>query len=169
MAEQAGLHYYAKVPWKKGSVINNVGRTSKNTEDIMIFYSGKPKYRRDAKKDKRETGENHYMFGAAGMLPTEFDFQPPRKKDKIHQSEKPVALYEKLLDFFTKENDIVLDSFAGSGSVGIACALKKRSCILIEKSKDFCEKIRKRFKNAGLGLSNVSLIDTEILSHPQTA
>ena len=41
----------------------------------------------------------HYISGAAGMLPTVFDIAPPGKKEKIHQAEKPVGLMEQNLRF----------------------------------------------------------------------
>lgn len=145
MAEEAGFQYYAKVPWKKGTQVNNTGRKSKNTEDMMIFSLGKARnLRPDAKKDKAEPSVKHYMSGANGMLPTEFDVQPTEKKDKLHQSEKPVKLVEQLLDFFTLEGELVVDQFAGSGVVGQACINKNRLCILIEYCKEFVDKIAKR-------------------------
>lgn len=143
MAKEAGFLYYAKVPWKKGTQINNTGRKSKNTEDILIFSLGKARnLRPDAKKNKAEPNVEHFMSGANGMLPTEFDVQPP--KSKIHQSEKPVGLIEQLLDFFTKEDELVLDQFAGSGVVGEACINKGRKCILIEIAQEFIRKICER-------------------------
>lgn len=145
MAEEAGFQYYAKVPWKKGTQVNNTGRKSKNTEDMMIFSLGKARnLRPDAKKDKAEPSVRHYMSGANGMLPTEFDVQPTEKKDKLHQSEKPVKLVEQLLDFFTLEGELVVDQFAGSGVVGQACINKNRLCILIEYCKEFVDKIASR-------------------------
>lgn len=57
----------------------------------------------------------------------------------------PVELCEKILEYVTCEGEIVLDSFAGSGAVGVAALNKKRSCILIEILKDNIEKIRERF------------------------
>ena len=87
------------------------------------------------------------MSGCNGMLPTMFDFQPVSRKDRIHQSELPVELCEKILDYVTYEGEIVLDSFAGSGAVGVAALNKKRSCILIEILRDNIEKIKRRFNN----------------------
>ncbi len=143
MAAEAGFVYYAKVPWKKGTQVNNTGRKAKNTEDMLIFSLGKARnLRPDAKKDKAEPQIKHYMSGANGMLPTEFDYQPP--KTKLHQSEKPVELVERLLDYLTTENELVLDQFAGSGVVGEACIRKSRKCILIEYAKEFVEIICKR-------------------------
>ena len=46
-----------------------------------------------------------------------------------------MELCEKILEYVTYEGEIVLDSFAGSGAVGVAALNKKRSCILIEIMK----------------------------------
>jgi site-specific DNA-methyltransferase (adenine-specific) len=147
MAEAAGFKYYAQVPWKKGTFISNCGRKSKNTENVMIFSKGDARAMRpDAKKDKAEPGVKHYMKGAAGMLPTVFDYQKPAKKEMIHQAEKPVELLEAILDYVTMEGETVLDQFAGSGVLGEAALNKKRRCILIELADEFVAKICNRLK-----------------------
>ena len=99
-----------------------------------------------AKKDKADPTVKHYMSGANGMLPTAFDVQPPDKRSRLHQAEKPVGLVEQLLEYLTFESEVVLDQFAGSGVVGEACVKKHRKCILIEKSKECIEKIVQRLK-----------------------
>jgi len=145
MAEAAGFKYYAKVPWKKGSFISNCGRKSKNTEDVMIFSKGEARcLRPDAKKDKAEPGVRHFMKGAAGMLPTCFDFQKPGKKEMIHQAEKPQELLEAILDYVTLDGETVLDQFAGSGVLGAAALAKGRRSILIELADEFIAKIKTR-------------------------
>ena len=147
MAEAAGFQYYAKVPWTKGTFVGNTGRKAKNSEDMMIFSLGKARNMRpDAKKDKADPTVKHYMSGANGMLPTAFDVQPPDKRSRLHQAEKPVGLVEQLLEYLTFESEVVLDQFAGSGVVGEACVKKHRKCILIEKSKECIEKIVQRLK-----------------------
>lgn len=146
-AKEAGFIYYSKVPWKKGTFVSNTGRKAKNTQDIMIFSKGKARNMRIDKKKSAMTCETHYMSGCNGMLPTMFDVQPVARKNKIHQSELPVELCEKILEYVTYEGEIVLDSFAGSGSVGVAALNKRRSCILIEILKENIEKIRRRFNN----------------------
>lgn len=148
MAKNAGLLYYSKVPWKKGTFVSNTGRSSKNTEDVMIFTKGKARpLRKDKMKDKADPTVQHYMSGSNGMLPTEFNFQPPSRKGRIHQAEKPVELIESLLDYLTLENETVLDQFAGSGVVGEACIHKNRKYILLEKDKISSEKIVNRLQN----------------------
>lgn len=144
MAQEAGFEYYAKVPWIKGTFVSNTGRKSKNSEDLMIFSKGKARpLRLDVKKTKK-LGVECFMSGTNKMLPTDFNVQAVSNKDKIAQSEKPVKLFEQLLDYITRENEIVLDQFAGSGVVGEACINKNRKSILIEKSHELVEKIGKR-------------------------
>lgn len=144
MAKECGLLYYAKVPWKKGNFISNTGRKSKNTEDIMIFSKGKARALRiDVKKSKRE-GINRYMSGTNGMLPTCFDVQAVSAKDRIHQSEKPIELYEEIIEYVTREDEVILDQFSGSGNVGVAALNKNRNCILIEILKENIKKIKQR-------------------------
>lgn len=145
-AKEAGFLYYSKVTWKKGTFVSNTGRKAKNTQDIMLFSKGKARSMRIDKKKSDSTGQIHYMSGSNGMLPTMFDIQPVSKKNKIHQSELPVELCEEILEYVTYQGEIVLDSFAGSGAVGVAALNKKRSCILIEILKENIEKIKNRFK-----------------------
>lgn len=145
MAMDAGFEYYAKVPWTKGRFVANTGRKSKNSEDILFMTRGPARYMRpDAKKDKAEPGIRHFMRGAAGMLPTNFDFDPPDRKSRIHQAEKPVALIRKILSYVVKAGELVLDQFAGSGSTGEACLLSGVDSILIEKSQEFTDLIAGR-------------------------
>lgn len=145
MAVDAGFEYYAKVPWTKGNFIANTGRKSKNSEDILFMTRGPARMMRpDAKKDKKEPGVKHFMRGAAGMLPTDFNYDPPRKSERIHQAEKPVALIRKILSYVCYAGETVLDQFAGSGSTGEAALLNGLDAILIEKSQNFAAKIAAR-------------------------
>ena len=45
----------------------------------------------------------------------------PQKEKKIHPTQKPVKLYEWLLDNYAKEGDKILDTHLGSGSIALAC------------------------------------------------
>jgi len=62
-----------------------------------------------------------------------------------HSTEKPVALMEWLLKYYSKEGDVVLDPTMGSGSTGVACKNMNRNFIGIEKDDEIfevaCERI----------------------------
>lgn len=68
------------------------------------------------------------------------------RKKRIHPTEKPVRLIERILAIISDNGDTILDPFAGSGSTGIASLLSGRKCILIEKDEKFCELIANRIE-----------------------
>ena len=72
------------------------------------------------------------------------------KRCSIHITPKPIALLENIIRHTTDEHDIVLDCFAGSGTMGYACINTKRKCILIEKEQKYCNyiisEIKKKYK-----------------------
>ena len=53
----------------------------------------------------------------AGMLQQDMK----NKEVRIHPTQKPVKLYEWLLDNYAKEGDKILDTHLGSGSIALAC------------------------------------------------
>lgn len=73
-----------------------------------------------------------------------------KSKNKRHPTEKPTWLMGRAIRNSSKLNDLVLDPFAGSGSVGEACKELGRRCILIELEESYCEVIAKRLNQPSL-------------------
>ena len=73
-------------------------------------------------------------------------FSNANQKDKLHPTQKPVALFEYLIKTYTNEGDLVLDNCAGSGTTGVACINLNRNYILIEKEPKYVDIIRERLK-----------------------
>ena len=69
------------------------------------------------------------------------------KEQRIHPTQKPVALYDWLLQNYAKEGDLILDTHVGSGSSRLACSELKFSFIGFEIDKDYYEAQEKRFKD----------------------
>ncbi len=65
----------------------------------------------------------------------------------LHPTQKPVSLFEYLIKTYTKENDLVLDNCAGSGTTAIACINTNRRYILMEKEPKYYEVINKRIND----------------------
>jgi DNA modification methylase len=59
-------------------------------------------------------------------------FNPPTGRKVRHPNEKPVALCRELIESSTRQGDVVLDPFAGSGSSGVAAVLGGRRAVLVE-------------------------------------
>ncbi|MGP1416006.1 MAG: DNA-methyltransferase [Treponema sp.] len=66
----------------------------------------------------------------------------------LHPTQKPLQLMKLLIELVTKEGQLVLDPFCGSGTTLLAAKLLKRQFIGIEKEASFCEIARKRVENA---------------------
>lgn len=66
--------------------------------------------------------------------------------DTAHKGRKPSGLMASLLQTFTKDGDVVIDPFAGSGSTLIACESLGRSCITGEIDPEFCTEIVMRWQ-----------------------
>ena len=69
------------------------------------------------------------------------------KKHGRHPTQKPLALLERLIKASTKEGDLILDPFNGSGTTGIAAALLNRKYIGIELDYDYLEITKNRYLN----------------------
>lgn len=64
-----------------------------------------------------------------------------------HPTMKPPTLYEKALRRCSNPGDIILDSFAGSGSLLIAAEQLKRKAYLVEIEPIFCDLIINRYES----------------------
>ena len=70
-----------------------------------------------------------------------------REESKIHPTQKPIDLIGKILRDYSKDDDLILDCFSGSGTTAIACHRLNRRFICIEKDKDYYEASVKRLEN----------------------
>lgn len=69
------------------------------------------------------------------------------KRNNVHITPKPVQLLENIIKHTTDKGDIVLDCFAGSGSIGRASSNTGRKCVMIEKEKKYVDYIISTWKN----------------------
>jgi site-specific DNA-methyltransferase (adenine-specific) len=60
---------------------------------------------------------------------------------------KPLALISVAVNNSSKENDVILDPFGGSGSTIAACEQLDRVCYTMELDPKYCDVIRKRYAN----------------------
>ena len=86
---------------------------------------------------------HHYQYRWNGMLQQNMK----QKEERIHPTQKPVALYDWILQKFAKQGDLILDTHLGSGSSRIAAHKGGFNFIGYEISKDYYEAQEKRFKD----------------------
>lgn len=128
LAKRYGLKNYINLVFRKNfsaQVLKANMKVVGNCEYGLIFYREKlPKFRNKGKM----------IFNCIDW--ERDDISSPLIR-KIHPTQKPVKLIEKLIEIFTDEGDVVIDPCAGSGSTLIAAANKKRKGFGFEIKKDF--------------------------------
>ena len=83
----------------------------------------------------------------AGVFGTEKEFDHKRH----HPTQKPTALVQWFLDRYSKEKQLIVDLFGGSGPTLIACEQLNRQCYMMELDPKYCDVILQRyikFKNS---------------------
>lgn len=78
--------------------------------------------------------------GGGRMVFNWFEWQRDTKSPKLHPTQKPVPILERLIEIFTDEGDVVIDPCCGSGSTLIAARNKKRKSYGFEIEKEFYKK-----------------------------
>ena len=86
---------------------------------------------------------------AKGKLPTDVWWHtivsPTGKEKTGYPTQKPLGILRRVIQASSKENDLVLDFFAGSGTTGAAAAELGRNFILIDQNPESIEVIKNRF------------------------
>ena len=67
-------------------------------------------------------------------------------KNRLHPTQKPIALVERAINNSSQANDILLDLFLGSGSTLIACEKTNRICYGMELDNKYCDVIIERWE-----------------------
>ena len=75
-------------------------------------------------------------------------WENPSGRSKVHPTEKPVALMERLLQASSHIGDTVLDNTMGSGTTGVACMNTGRRFIGIERDAKYFEMAEQRIAAA---------------------
>jgi DNA modification methylase len=77
----------------------------------------------------------------AGIFGTEKEFD----KKRVHPTQKPTSLSSWFIDKYSKENDLIVDIYGGSGSTLIACEQLNRNCYMMELDCKYIQVIIERY------------------------
>lgn len=121
-------HLAATIIWVKNSLVMGHGDYHYQHEPILYGWN------------KEGT---HKYYGDRSQT-TVWNVDRPTKS-KEHPTMKPIALIAKAINNSSKESDIVLDLFGGSGSTLIASEQLGRTCYISEIDPNYADVIRKRY------------------------
>lgn len=105
-------------------------------EQITLCYKNE--------KGNRRRGSDGWYGDNSQVTVIEAD-RPNRNAD--HPTMKPISLYDTFLKNHAKDNDIMIDLFAGSGTCFIASHQRNVLCYGIELSPRYCQVIVNRMLN----------------------
>tara|TARA_B100000674_G_scaffold487510_1_gene497926 strand:+ start:2264 stop:3448 length:1185 start_codon:yes stop_codon:yes gene_type:complete len=91
------------------------------------------------------TGDAHRWYSDRKQT-TVLNFTRPKRSTE-HPTMKPVSIIKYLINNSCKQEDIVFDPFAGSGSTLIACETVNRTFYGIELDPHYCDVIIKRYED----------------------
>lgn len=148
--QEAGFYFIDEIIWIKPeySVPNRIAgylQTKKPlsykpnciTESIMVYRKNSSflldknikAYDKNLKNDEQIDSTNCWHISP--------------KSDKNHPAVFPSELCQKVLKYYSFENDIVCDPFAGSGTFGKVAIKMNRMPLLCEQNEEYCEKLKK--------------------------
>lgn len=151
--------------WHKSKITSflNANRTPlRQHEDCLVFYKSLPTYNPQKVKSElrvnlhKNSSQKENVTGDKKLkrIPTNTDSYYPTdiiyfedERDRIHPTQKPVALFEYLIKTYTNEGDLVLDNCSGSGTTAIACINANRRYVCIEQNEEYVRKSRERIAN----------------------
>ena len=76
-----------------------------------------------------------------------YEFPLQGGKNRFHPTQKSLALFEALIEKHSNEEDVVLDTFLGSGTTALAAKNKKRKYMGCEISEEYFNKITELLKD----------------------
>ena len=129
MMRECGIPCRHQIIWVKDAPVFSMGRLDYDYKHEPILYGWvkRHEFQRKGEQDK-----------------SVWEFK--RTENKLHPTMKPVPLIENALLNSTKDNEIVLDLFGGSGSTMMACEQLGRKCRMMELDPHYCDVIIARWE-----------------------
>jgi site-specific DNA-methyltransferase (adenine-specific) len=143
--------------WYKTNAMPNITKRTftHSTEFVCWFVKGKKwifNYQKvkEINPHRTKNGEAKQMRDFLDFIEIPLVQGKERLKNKngraLHPTQKPVKLIELIILASSKEGDIILDPFFGTGTTGYVAEKLNRNWVGIEKNKKFVEAAKKRLR-----------------------
>ncbi|MHA1305302.1 MAG: DNA-methyltransferase [Candidatus Heimdallarchaeaceae archaeon] len=171
-------YFYFKdlITWKKQRGMGNRKGWLYTREEIMWFVKNNKKFiwnKEEQYSNKKRKSQNFgFKEHKRGYRPKSeyyritnvwIDIPEPTWKanslETIHLTPKPEEAIKRIIKVHTKENNIILDPFLGSGTTAIACEKLNRRWIGIEINEEHCEITKERISSFKLSINSKSLFN----------
>ena len=126
--QETSIKFNQMLIWKKPMLLGR-NRYQYAHEPCIFAVKGSPYFTEDRTKT------------------TVWDFGGYDKSKNVHPTQKPLFLPIEAINNSSREGEIVLDVFGGSGSTLIACEQLNRKCYMCELDPKYCDVIIQRWEN----------------------
>jgi site-specific DNA-methyltransferase (adenine-specific) len=153
--------------WHKSMAVgfaNSKRMPMRNHELILVFYKKLPTYNPQGlipiinlKETRKSSGKRSvykddslnkpYIKTHTNYPKSVLQFSNGNNKS-VHPTQKPIDMFEYLVNTYTNPGDLVLDNCIGSGTTAVACVNTGRRFIGIERDEHFYKIARERVKEA---------------------
>lgn len=132
-ALKAGFQFNKRFIWDKVAI--GMGYNGRNRHEQVVFLS---------------KGKRHKPYDLS--VPDVLTHKRIHPSKRSHEAEKPVKLIKDIMRFCSKENDVVLDTFAGSFSTAKAGLQLNRHTISIEIDSSMAQKAARTLRAVSLAV-----------------
>jgi site-specific DNA-methyltransferase (adenine-specific) len=147
-------------------------------ENILVFYKKAPTYNpqmtdadpKNIRPVNKGTSQSEALPVAGGVAKSAKDYDNKKRYptsvlsysskmaecnslNRLHPTQKPVALFEYLVKTYTNEGDIVLDNCMGSGTTAVAATQLNRDFIGFETEQEYVRIANQRLESVVRGSS----------------
>ncbi|MEM3074547.1 MAG: site-specific DNA-methyltransferase [Candidatus Pacearchaeota archaeon] len=136
------------ITWKKTNPMPSITkRTLTHSTEFIVWFAKGSGWVFNYKEMKK--------YANGKQLKDVWEFPLCQGKERIkngngraaHPTQKPLELFTRLIEMASKEGDIVLDPFMGSGTTAIASEILNRKWIGIDNKKEYIELANKRIED----------------------
>lgn len=154
-------HEWIWIKNRGSNFANTVREPFKEHEQVLIFSNGKWTYNKQM-QERTGGGLSRVDYKFNGITETTNYGKIGKQKEKqgelrvpsswqkfntevgLHPTQKPVALFEYLINTYSNEGETILDNCGGAGTTAIACINTKRKYIVMEKEQNYFDIAVKR-------------------------
>ena len=133
-------------------VVNHIMTDYSPTTNIDQILQARERDENGVVKYKKDRNNNIIPIKEKKGVPLrdvwEIPFLNPKAKERTgYPTQKPIELMNRIIEISCEEDDLILDPFCGSGSMGIAAYINNCKYIGIDKNQKAIDLCNKRKKN----------------------
>ena len=137
-------HLQSVLIWLKNTIVMGRKDYQQQTEPILFLINNTEEETYEGIIYGWNFGDSHQYFGGRKQSNV-WKFDKPQRNGE-HPTMKPIPLVGKGINNSSKQNDLILDLFLGSGTTMVASHQLKRKCYGMELDSKYCQVIIDRMK-----------------------